>query len=67
MDDLLDEVTSLVGFCLVPGSDESSDDVFNESSEVDEDEESDNILIYFCAVWTWSSSFACAIAAFAYC
>ena len=41
MDDLLDDVTGLAGFCLVPESYESSDDIFNKSSEDDEDEESD--------------------------
>ena len=30
VDNLLYDVTGLVGFCLVPESDESSDDVFNE-------------------------------------
>ena len=38
VDDLLDDVTGLVGFCLVPESDESSDNVSNESSEYNEDE-----------------------------
>ena len=56
MDDLLNDVTSLVHFILVPESYESSDDVYNESSEEDEDEESDEILIYFCAIWTHSCS-----------
>ena len=41
VDDLLDGVTGLVGFFLSPESDESSDDIFNKSSEDDEDEESD--------------------------
>ena len=45
MYDLLDDVTGLVGFCLGPESDESSDYVSNESSEDDEDEESDEISI----------------------
>ena len=43
MDDLLDDVTGLVGFCLVPESDDSSDNVSNESSKEDEEEESDKI------------------------
>ena len=43
MDALLDDDTGLVGFCLVPESDKSSEDVFNKSSEEDEDEESDKI------------------------
>ena len=41
VDDLLDDVTGLVGFCLVPESDELSENVSNESFEDDEDEESD--------------------------
>ena len=45
VDDLLDDVTGLVGFCLVLESDESPDDVSNESSEDDEDAESDKISI----------------------
>ena len=36
VDDLLDEDTGLVGFSLVPESDESSDNVSDESSEDDE-------------------------------
>ena len=43
MDDLLDDDTGLVGFCLVPESYESSDDISYESSEDDEDEELDKI------------------------
>ena len=54
VDDLLDYVSSLVDFCLVPESDESLDDFSNKSSEDDEDEESDEISIYFCAIWTRS-------------
>ena len=45
MDDLLDDVTGLVGFCLVPESDDSSDNISNDSSEDDEDAESDEISI----------------------
>ena len=67
MDDLLDDVSGLVGFCLVPESDESFDDVSDESSEDNEDEESDEIPIYFCAVWTRYCSFACSVAGFASC
>ena len=52
MDDLLDDVTGLVGVCLVPESDKSSDDVSNKSSEDYEDEESDKISIEFCAIRT---------------
>ena len=40
VDGLLNYVTGLAGFCLVPESDESSDDVSNESYEDNEDEES---------------------------
>ena len=54
-------------FFLVPESYESSDDVSNKSSDDDEKKESDKILIYFCAVWTRSCSFACSIADFAAC
>ena len=37
VDELLDDVTGLVSFSLVPESDESYDDVSDESSEDDED------------------------------
>ena len=67
MDDLLDNFTALVGFCLVSDSDESSDDVSDESFEDDRNEETDEISIYLCGVWTSSCSFACSIAAFAAC
>ena len=50
MDYLLDDNTGLVGFCLVPDSDESSNDVSEDSFEENEGEESDEILIYFRAV-----------------
>ena len=63
MDDLLDEDTVLVGFHLVPESDESSDDVSNKSSDDDEKKESDKISIYFCAIWKRSCFFAFSIAA----
>ena len=56
MDYLLDDVTGLVGFFLVPESYESSDNVSEESSEDDEDEESDEISIYLCAIWIRSCS-----------
>ena len=56
-------VKCLVGFCLVPESDESYDDVSYESSDDDEDKEPDEILMYFCAVQTRSCSFECSIAA----
>ena len=39
VDDLLDDVTGLVGFCFVPESDDSSDDVSCESYEDNEDKE----------------------------
>ena len=51
MDDLLDEFTGLVGICLVPESDHSSEDVSNKSSK---NEDSDQIRIVF-AVRTHSS------------
>ena len=56
MDGLLDDVTGLVDFCLVPESDESSDGVSKESSEDDKGEESDEISIYFCSIQTRSCS-----------
>ena len=43
MDDLLYDNTGLVGFFVVPKSDDSSDDVSENSSEEDEDEVSDKI------------------------
>ena len=67
MDDLLYEVTSLVGFCLVLESYESSNYLLDGSSEDDEDKESNEIPIYFCALWTRSCYFACSNAAFADC
>ena len=67
MYDLLDDFTALVGICLVPESDESSKDVSDESSEVDEDKESDEISIYLRAVWTRYCSFVCSMADFAAC
>ena len=45
VDDLLYDATGLAGFCLVPELDESSDDVSNRSTDYNEDEESDNILV----------------------
>ena len=56
VDDLLYDVTVLVGFCLVPEWNHSSDDVSNESSEDDEDKESDEIAINYCAIRTRSCS-----------
>ena len=55
-------VKCLFGFCLVPESGESSDNVSNKSSDDKEDEESDEILIYYHSVWTRSFSFAYSIA-----
>ena len=52
MDALLYEVTGLAGIFLLPESDESSDNVSNESSE---DKKSDEIIIVFCAIRTRSS------------
>ena len=46
-DDLLYDITSLVGICPLPESDDSSDDFSNESSE---DKDSDEIIIVFCAI-----------------
>ena len=43
MDDLLDDVTGLVGYFLVPESYESSENVSNDFSDDVEDEESDKI------------------------
>ena len=37
VDDLLDDVTGLLGFCLVPESYDSSDIFYKESSEENED------------------------------
>ena len=54
MDDLLDDFTGLVGICFVTESNESSDYVSNESYEDDEDKESDDISIVFCAIRTYS-------------
>ena len=54
MDDILDEITGLVSFFLVTESDESLDDVSNESYDDDEDKKSEKNSIYFCSVWTRS-------------
>ena len=51
MDDLVDEITGLVGICLLPEPDDSSDDVSSESTE---DEDSEKIRIVFCAIRTRS-------------
>ena len=53
VDDLLDDITGLVVICLLPEPDDSTDNVSNESYE---DEDSDEIIIVFCAIWTCSSS-----------
>ena len=45
VDDLLDDITGLVDFCLVPESDQSSDDIYHNSSEDDEEKELDKISI----------------------
>ena len=42
MYDLLDDITGLVGFCLVPESYESSENVSNKSSEGNEDKDPGN-------------------------
>ena len=49
MDDLLNDINVLVGICLLPKPDDSTDDVSNESSE---DEDSDEIITEFCAIRT---------------
>ena len=49
MDDLLDDVTGLVGIYLLPELDDSTDDVSNESSKY---EGSDETIIVFCAIRT---------------
>ena len=54
VDDLLDDVTGLVGICLVPEWDDSSDVVFNESYEDIEEEKSDEISIVVCSIRTRS-------------
>ena len=58
MDDLLDDITGLVGICLLPEPDDSTDDIPNNSSE---DEDSDEIIIVFCAIRTHSSSLIASI------
>ena len=60
-------VKCLFGFSLVPKSDESSNYVSNKSSDDKEEEESDEISIYYRAVWAHSCSFACYIVDFAAC
>ena len=45
MECLFDDVTGLVGFCLISKLDEASDDVSNDLFEDDEDKESDKISI----------------------
>ena len=49
MDDLLNDITGLVGIRLLPEPDDSTKDVSNESYE---DKDSDKIIIVFCAVLT---------------
>ena len=58
VDDILDDINGLVGIFLLPESDESSDDIFNKSSE---DKDSDEIIIVFCAIWTRSYSLIASI------
>ena len=52
MDDLLDDITGLVGICLISEPDDSTEKFSNESSE---DEDSYEIMIIFCAIQTRSS------------
>ena len=47
MDDLLYDITGLVGICLLPEPYDSTDYVSNESSE---DEDSEIVLIVLCAI-----------------
>ena len=56
VDYLLDDVTGLVGICLVTESDESSDDFSNNLSKDDEGEESEKNSIVLCAIRTRSCS-----------
>ena len=58
MDDLLDEITDLVGIFLLPEPDGSTEDVSNELSK---DEDSDDIIIVFCDIRTGSSSLIASI------
>ena len=58
MDDLLDDSTGLVCICLLPESDDSTEDVSNESSK---DEELDRIIIVLCTIQTHSSSLVASI------
>ena len=53
LNNLLDYITVFVVICLLLEPDDSSDNVYNESSE---DEDSDEIIIVFCAIRTRSSS-----------
>ena len=53
VDDLLDDITGLVVICLLPEPDDSTDNVSNESYEKDD---SDEIIILFCTIKTYSSS-----------
>ena len=53
VDDLIYDITGLVGICLLPEPHDSTDDVSNESSE---DGDSDEIIIVFYTIRTRSSS-----------
>ena len=53
MDDLLDDITGLVGICLLLEPDYSTYNVSNDSSE---DKDSDEIIIVVCAIRTRSYS-----------
>ena len=57
-DDLLNEITGLVGICPLPEPNDLSEYVSNELSE---DEDSDEIIIVFCAIWTDFSSLIASI------
>ena len=54
----INDITGLVGICLLPEPDDSTDDVSNESSE---EEDSDKIIIVFCAIQTQSYSLIASI------
>ena len=58
MDCLLYDITGLVGICLLTEQYDSIDDLSNDSSE---DEDSDKIIILFCAIRTRSYSIIASI------
>ena len=58
VDDLLYDITGLFVILLLPEPDDSTDNVSNESSE---NEDSDKIIIVFCAIRTRSFSLIASI------